>query len=155
MMQKEQSLGKRIAESRKSLGMTQLELAERLGVTDKAVSKWERDLSCPDISLLPEIAKIFNVSLDTLMDTPANTQDVSPTESIDESSYTAPPLTIRILYSLSVAMGIAVTVLSIIKEIDLYSGFTLLGIGLSALSIAGVAERSGIKGQQHNSRDNQ
>ena len=41
-----------IAELRKQQGMTQMELAGKMGVTDKAVSKWERDLSCPDINSL-------------------------------------------------------------------------------------------------------
>ena len=47
------TLGAMIAELRKQHGMTQLELAEKMGVTDKAVSKWERDLSCPDINSIP------------------------------------------------------------------------------------------------------
>ena len=53
------TLGTRIAELRKQHGMTQLELAEKMGVTDKAVSKWERDLSCPDINSLPNLAEIL------------------------------------------------------------------------------------------------
>ena len=47
------TLGGRIARLRKEKGMTQLELADRMGVTDKAVSKWERDVSCPDIASMP------------------------------------------------------------------------------------------------------
>ena len=43
------TMGMMIASKRKELGMTQMELAEKMGVTDKAVSKWERDLSYPDI----------------------------------------------------------------------------------------------------------
>ena len=46
----QQTLGAMIASLRKERQMTQLELAEQLGVTDKAVSKWERNLSCPDIA---------------------------------------------------------------------------------------------------------
>lgn len=49
-------------------GMTQLQLAERLGVTDKAVSKWERGLGCPDISLLAELALSLNSKVDALLD---------------------------------------------------------------------------------------
>lgn len=56
----------KIAELRKSAGLTQDALAEKLGVTFQAVSKWENALSCPDISLLPQIADIFNVSIDAL-----------------------------------------------------------------------------------------
>ena len=39
--------------------MTQLELADRMGVTDKAVSKWERDVSCPDIASMPRLAEVL------------------------------------------------------------------------------------------------
>ena len=48
-----QTLGSRIAELRRKKNMTQEELAAELGVTPQAVSKWENDLSCPDITLLP------------------------------------------------------------------------------------------------------
>ena len=61
------TLGAMIAELRKQHGMTQLELAEKMGVTDKAVSKWERDLSCPDINSLPNLAEILGVSVEDLM----------------------------------------------------------------------------------------
>ena len=61
------TLGMMIAELRKEKGMTQLELAEKMGVTDKAISKWERDLSCPDINSLPNLAEILGVSVDELM----------------------------------------------------------------------------------------
>ncbi|HHF7056679.1 helix-turn-helix domain-containing protein [Streptococcus mutans] len=47
--------------------MTQLELAEKMRVTDKVVSKWERDLSFPDINSIPKLAEIFEVSVDDLM----------------------------------------------------------------------------------------
>ena len=56
----------KIAELRKSAGLTQDALAEKLGVTFQAVSKWENALSCPDISLIPQIAEIFDVSIDAL-----------------------------------------------------------------------------------------
>ena len=73
---KKQTLGTRIAELRKEHAMTQLNLAEKMGVTDKAVSKWERDLSCPDVSSLPRLAEILEVSIDELMQTkPKNSSD--------------------------------------------------------------------------------
>ena len=55
----EMTLGKRIMQHRKRLGMTQEQLADRVGVSAQAVSKWENDLSCPDISLLPQLAEIL------------------------------------------------------------------------------------------------
>ena len=61
---KKQTLGMTISSLRKDKGMTQLELAEKIGVTDKAVSKWERDLSFPDINSIPKLAEIFENSVD-------------------------------------------------------------------------------------------
>ena len=63
----EQTLGKRISFHRKRLGLTQDQLAERLGVTAQAVSKWENDLSCPDIAMLPKLASLFGISIDALL----------------------------------------------------------------------------------------
>jgi len=65
----EQTLGKRIVQHRKRLGLTQDQLAEKLGVTAQAVSKWENDQSCPDISMLPKLADIFGITTDTLLGT--------------------------------------------------------------------------------------
>lgn len=63
----EQTLGKRIAENRKCMKLTQDQLADKLGVTAQAVSKWENDQSCPDITMLPKLAEIFDVSTDELL----------------------------------------------------------------------------------------
>ena len=63
----EQSLGKRIMFCRKKQGLTQDKLAEMLGVTAQAVSKWENDLSCPDIGMLPKLAEIFGITTDELL----------------------------------------------------------------------------------------
>ena len=71
---KKKTLGMMIASLRKENGMTQFELAEKMGVTDKAVSKWERDLSFPDVNSLPKLAEIFHVSVDELMQVKADSQ---------------------------------------------------------------------------------
>ncbi|MBP3654034.1 MAG: helix-turn-helix transcriptional regulator [Oscillospiraceae bacterium] len=63
----EQTIGKRIAQLRKDKGMTQEDLAQRMGVSPQAVSKWENDNACPDISLLPLLAKQLDVSVDELL----------------------------------------------------------------------------------------
>ena len=49
--------------------MTQSELAEKMNVTDKAVSKWERDLSCPDINTISKLADVLDVSVEELLKT--------------------------------------------------------------------------------------
>lgn len=63
----EATLGKRISAYRKKLGLTQDQLAEKLSITAQAVSKWENDLSCPDITMLPKLADIFGITTDTLL----------------------------------------------------------------------------------------
>ncbi|BAH88243.1 helix-turn-helix domain-containing protein [Streptococcus mutans] len=72
---RKQTLGMMISSLRKEKGMTQLELAEKMRVTDKAVSKWERDLSFPDINSIPKLAEIFEVSVDDLMQVKTNTKE--------------------------------------------------------------------------------
>jgi transcriptional regulator with XRE-family HTH domain len=61
------TIGKRISEYRKKKNLKQDELAEMLAVSPQAVSKWENDLSCPDISLLPELSRILGVSIDEIV----------------------------------------------------------------------------------------
>ena len=65
------TLGTRIADARKKKGMTQDQLAEAMGVSSQAVSKWENDISCPDITLLPQLADYFGMSVDDLLRGPA------------------------------------------------------------------------------------
>ena len=62
-----ETLGKRIAQYRKEQSLTQENLAERLGISSQAVSKWENDLSCPDISILPQLAEALGVTTDELL----------------------------------------------------------------------------------------
>ena len=63
----EETLGKRIVGHRKRLALTQDQLAEKLGVTAQAVSKWENDISCPDINMLPRLAEVFGTTTDALL----------------------------------------------------------------------------------------
>ena len=61
------TIGGFIAALRKANGMTQRELAERLNVSDKTVSRWERDDGAPDLATIPVIAEIFDVTCDELL----------------------------------------------------------------------------------------
>ena len=62
------TIGKRIAALRKEKGLTQEELAGHMGVSPQAVSKWENDQTCPDISALPKLARLLGVSVDELLE---------------------------------------------------------------------------------------
>ena len=121
------TLGLKIAELRKQKGMTQLQLAEKMCVTDKAVSKWERDLSYPDINSISKLAEIFNVSVDELIQIK---KDVKvPTNKLSEIMKITPN-------AIALAMGIAVVVLALLDELPVSSGMIMLGIGLSCIGIS-------------------
>ena len=62
------TIGKRIAHLRKEKGLTQEELAQHMGISPQAVSKWENDQTCPDISALPQLARLFGVTVDELLE---------------------------------------------------------------------------------------
>ncbi len=62
-----QTIGERIAACRRAKEMTQDQLAEKLNVSPQAVSKWENNISCPDISLLPELSNVLGVTTDQLL----------------------------------------------------------------------------------------
>lgn len=125
---KEQTLGVMIASLRKGKGMTQLDLAQQLGVTDKAVSKWERDLSCPDVSTLPKLAETLDVTVDELMQTRIKPAGQSKDEwvRIFEICLKAVPL----------AMGIALIMTSLLKkDLDMYTVAGFAGFGLFGVSL--------------------
>ena len=97
-------------------------MAEKIGVTDKAVSKWERDLSCPDINSIPNLAEILGVSVEELMQVKKGAE--APEGKGAEILEIAPK-------AVAMAMGIAVTVLTILDELPVKSAMMMLGIGLA------------------------
>ena len=119
------SIGETIATLRKEKGMTQNQLAEKMNVTDKAVSKWERDLSCPDINTISKLADVLGVSVEELL-------------KAKKSEYTGSKikdLFNLILKAVAVAMGIAVIVLNILDKIDIKTSIILLGIGIFCIGL--------------------
>ena len=126
---KKETMGMMIAAKRKEFGMTQLELAEQMGVTDKAVSKWERDLSYPDINSLPKLAEVFDMSVDDLMQVKR--------ESMEQGDQTSVKDIVRLMpRAVCIAMGVAVAVLSILGQIDAQKATVMLGIGVACAGIA-------------------
>jgi len=113
----EQSLGKRIMQYRKRLGLTQDQLAEQLGVTAQAVSKWENDQSCPDISSLPRLADIFGTSVDVLLGretTPPQTVEVIDEPAVEDApSQKTPQLSFSWDSDKTDTIGLALAVLAV------------------------------------------
>ena len=126
---KKETMGMMIAIKRKELGMTQLELAEKMGVTDKAVSKWERDLSYPDINSLPQLAEVFDMSVDDLMQVKR--------ESMEQGEKTTVKDLFRLIpRAVCVAMGVAVAALGILGQIDTHKAVIMLGVGVACAGIS-------------------
>ena len=75
-----ESFGNRIGRLRRQANMTQEALAEKLGISSQAVSKWENDLSCPDISLLAELSRILGTTADELLTGNCNEVRVVPAD---------------------------------------------------------------------------
>lgn len=75
-----EAMGHLIAQLRKEHGLTQKQLADRLGVTDKAVSKWERGGGCPDISTLTPLAEVLEISVNELLAGEVNSGGSTETE---------------------------------------------------------------------------
>lgn len=120
------SMGEIISTLRKEKGMTQKELADKLGITDKAVSKWERNVSFPDTATIPKLAEILGISVEELM----NVKIAPVSEHKDMEN-----MIMLILKVIPLAMGVAVAVLSILDELPVNSGLSMLGIGLACIGI--------------------
>jgi len=127
------SMGEIISTLRKEKGMTQKEIADKLGITDKAVSKWERDIAFPDTATIPKLAEILDISVEELMQAKA-----VPANGHKGAGY----LIDIILKAMPLAMGVAVTVTSILGELDIKSGFALLGLGLACIGVHQLKEKN-------------
>lgn len=81
-----EKMGKFICDMRKSQKLTQKDLAEKLKITDKAVSKWERGISCPDISLLVPLAQALGVTTSELLNGEKGVQPEKTKDAIVEET---------------------------------------------------------------------
>ena len=117
-----------IASLRKESGLTQSKLAGKMGVTDKAVSKWERDVCCPDVSTIPKLSELFEVSVDDLM-------QISKKEAT-KSFFIKLQIWFRLISKcLALAMAVAVFTLGCLNQLEASTGLSLLSLGLIFLSL--------------------
>jgi transcriptional regulator with XRE-family HTH domain len=119
-------LGEKIAQLRKDKNMTQSELAEKMCITDKAVSKWERDISHPDVRTIQKLAQIFDVSIEELM---GEVTETAKTENKTKN------LIMLILRCVGFALAVAVLVMSIIGKLDITEAVKLLALSVTALGL--------------------
>lgn len=132
-----QTFGATISALRKEKGMTQLELARQMGVTDKAVSKWERNLSfpdvaSPDVASLPKLAEVLGTSVDELLEVKTAAQE-------EPAGPKVPALAELVLKAVALAMGVGVTALTVMDEVEPRNALGLLGIGVACLALVQLA----------------
>ena len=120
-----------VVELRKEKGMTQQELADKLHITDKAVSKWERNLSYPDITSISKLADILGVESSYLIDICKKEDSNNPY--IKKNNIKQ--IINLVCKAVGVGMGIAVVVLNALGELQVNDAITMLGIGLACISI--------------------
>ena len=133
----DKKMGDLIAELRKQKNMTQKDLADLLNVTDKAVSKWERGISCPDIATIPLLAQTLGITSEELL----NIQKAEVPAAAEKPIRKLKTLIPFILTAVGLAMGIATLVNSILEKTDMHSAVTTLSIGLTCISLVLLMNR--------------
>lgn len=117
----QERIGKYIRDIRKENGLTQQELADKLGVSFQAVSKWERGICLPDIYILREISRLFNVKIEDILDGNSGNTDVN-TKSNNSN--------IKVYFVISIIVIILITILIVIFS-DSNPGFEFKQISTS------------------------
>ncbi|MDO4491473.1 MAG: helix-turn-helix transcriptional regulator [Lachnospiraceae bacterium] len=144
-------IGKYIAEKRKNVGLTQRQLAEKLGKSDKSVSKWERGICLPEVSLFPELCELLGISLNELFageDIPEEQLPEKAEETLLQMSKDSrrhqriARWVIAVLAIIAAAsVVLAGYVLSSVREQDMITGFSReLGIDLSGGKVEASTE---------------
>lgn len=133
-MMQDATLGAKIAELRKNKGMAQRDLAQKMHVTDKAVSKWERNASRPDIGSIALLAETLDIPVEELLQS-TNATTHKNTENIARTVRT-------VLKSMGLAMGVATVALSALGVLEARDGITLLGIGLTCVGLVALSNAS-------------
>lgn len=119
------SIGETIATLRKEKKMTQSDLAQKMNVTDKAVSKWERGISLPDVETISKLADVLEVSVEELLKSKKKSYLNSKTKELIN----------LILKAVALAMSISVLVLNILNKVDIKSSIIMLSIGIFCLAL--------------------
>ena len=130
------NIGEKIKQKRKEENMTQQELAKKLNITDKAVSKWERNLSYPDISIIPLLCEILDMDTNDFLGLEQKKLDFKNLNKSDFSEMIN--LTAKCV---GLALGIGVLVLNILKEISANDSIILLSIAIICFGITSFTKK--------------
>lgn len=120
------SMGEFISKLREEKGLTEKELGEKLGVTEKDISNWEKNVSTPDTDAISKLSEFFGVSSEEFTNSKTSSNPV-----IKKINY----IIDIVLRAVPVAMGAALIVTTIMGQIDLKSGFMMLGISVVSIGI--------------------
>lgn len=124
---KNKTLGVTISERRRIMGLTQTDLANKMEVTEQAVSKWERDQSCPDVSTFAKLAETLGLSSDELLSIKEN-KKITVHKSVDNI--------FGIIFKIiALAASGAVIIASAFDIIDSHLSFIFVGVGMLCISI--------------------
>lgn len=119
-------MGTIILKLRKEKNMTQIELANKLNVTDKAVSKWERGISCPDLNTIPQLAEILEISPNELM---GYREQADNGMNLLEQKEKVKNIVQLVLKAVGMAMGV-------VRKVY----FNYVGVGLTCFGIVFISE---------------
>ncbi len=120
------SMGEFISKLREEKEITQKELGEKLGVTEKDISNWEKNVSTPDTDAVSKLSEFFGVSSEEFTNSKTSSNPV-----IKKINY----IIDIVLRAIPVAMGAALIVTTTMGQIDLKSGFMMLGISVVSIGI--------------------
>lgn len=140
------TIGAFIAALRKASGLTQRELAEKLNVSDKAVSRWEREESLPDLSLIPAIAEIFGVTADELLRGERAKQGESQPRAEEKSEKQIQNMVRRTVLRFSThsiiaaGIGLAGLIAAMIADLAFYRGYIAFFAALALYVTAALCE---------------
>lgn len=129
------TIGQFIAALRKANGMTQQEVADRLNVSNKAVSRWERDECAPDLSVIPALAEMFGVTCDELLKGERITEPASPERKEQKVEKQVKSLINRTLSSFKtlIWISLAVAVAGLVCMFGISYGFYRPVIGFAVM----------------------
>lgn len=138
-------IGKLIGELRRNKGLTQQELGDMVGVGFRAISKWERGMTMPDISSLVELSKIFGIKTDYILSLSSYYRNVK-SKTLKEKNKLSTFIEQKInqykkenytvLKDIGIAVVVEVIVLNILNELTIKNSIIILTIGFLCISIS-------------------